>query len=462
MFITKQHLSRRTLLRGAGAAIALPLLDSMLPAQTPLRKTAAAAGRTRFAAIEIVHGAAGSTIDGVAKHYWSPAGEGSNFEITSTLQSLEPYRDYLTIVSGTDLNNASALSPREEGADHTRSSAVFLTAAHPKMTEGSDIYLGTSIDQIYAQKSSQWENAAPLPSIQLAIEDVGSLSGACGYGYSCVYANTISWASPTQPLPMEIDPRVAFERLFGDGATPAERLARRQADRSILDTIRQEVSRLTKNLDASDRSRLNDYLDNVSEIEARIQKVEKFNASGEQRALPEAPVGVPDSFEEHVKLMFDLQVLAFMTDTTRISSFKLSRDVSSRVYPESGVKQPFHGLSHHGENTDTIAQFAKLNQYHVSKAAYFIDKLKNTPDGDGNLLDHSLVLYGSPMGDSNVHDHKHLPIFLAGKANGQFRGNRHFRAPEGTPMANLLLTLLHKLGVDDVASIGDSTGELAI
>jgi hypothetical protein len=458
MFITKQHLSRRTLLRGAGAAIALPLLDSMVAAQTPLHKTAAAT-RTRFAAIEIVHGAAGSTIDGNSKHYWSPVGEGSNFEITPTLRSLEPYRDYLTIVSGTDLNNASALSPREEGADHTRSSAVFLTAAHPKMTEGSDIYLGTSIDQIYAQKAGQ---DTPLPSIQLAIEDVGSLSGACGYGYSCVYANTISWASPTQPLPMEIDPRVAFERLFGDGATPAERLARRQADRSILDTIRQELTRLTKNLDASDRSRLNDYLDNVREIEARIQKVEKFNASGQQRALPEAPVGVPDSFEEHVKLMFDLQVLAFMTDTTRISSFKLSRDVSSRVYPESGVKQPFHGLSHHGENPDTIAQFAKLNQYHVNKAAYFIDKLKNTPDGDGNLLDHSLVLYGSPMGDSNIHDHKHLPIFLAGKANGQLRGNQHFRAPDGTPMANLLLSVLHKLGVDDVTNIGDSTGELAI
>lgn len=461
MFITKQHLSRRTLLRGAGAAIALPLLDSMVAAQTPLRKTAAAV-RTRFAAIEIVHGAAGSTIDGVAKHYWSPAGEGSDFEISPTLQSLEPYRDYLTIVSGTDLNNASALSPREEGADHTRSSAVFLTAAHPKMTEGSDIYLGASIDQIYAQKLDRSDNAAPLPSIQLAIEDVGSLSGACGYGYSCVYANTISWASPTQPLPMEIDPRVAFERLFGDGATPAERLARREADRSILDTIRQEVARLSKNLGTSDRNRLNDYLDNVREIESRIQKVEQFNASNTQRALPEAPVGVPDSFEEHVKLMFDLQVLAFMTDTTRVSAFKLSRDVSSRVYPESGVKQPFHGLSHHGENTDTIAQFAKLNQYHVSKAAYFIDKLKNTPDGDGNLLDHSIVLYGSPMGDSNVHDHKHLPIFLAGKGNGQLRGNRHLRTPDGTPMANLLLTLLHRLGVDDVNSIGDSTGELAI
>jgi hypothetical protein len=458
MFITKQHLSRRTLLRGAGAALALPLLDSMLPAQTPLRNTAAAA-RTRFAAIEIVHGAAGSTMDGSEKHYWSPAGEGPDFEITPTLQSLEPYRDYLTIVSGTDLNNASALSPREEGADHTRSSAVFLTAAHPKMTEGSDIYLGTSIDQIYAQKAGQ---DTPLPSIQLCIEDVGSLSGACGYGYSCVYANTISWASPTQPLPMEIDPRVAFERLFGDGATPAERLARREADRSILDTIRQEVTRLTKNLDASDRSRLSDYLDNVREIESRIQKVEKYNSSGAARALPEAPVGVPDSFDEHVKLMFDLQVLAFMTDTTRVSSFKLSRDVSSRVYPESGVKSPFHGLSHHGENPATIAQFAKLNQYHVSKAAYFIDKLKNTPDGDGNLLDHSVVLYGSPMGDSNVHNHKHLPIFLAGKANGQLKGNQHLRTPDGTPMANLLLTLVHKLGVSDIASIGDSTGELAI
>src|ERR1700689_2536619 len=273
MFITKKHLSRRTLLRGAGAAIALPLFDSMLPAQTPLRKTAAG-GRTRFAAIEIVHGAAGSTMDGSAKHYWSPAGEGSDFEITPTLQSLAPHRDYLTIVSGTDLNNASALSPREEGADHTRSSAVFLTAAHPKMTEGSDIYLGTSIDQIYAQKAGQ---ETPLPSIQLAIEDVGSLSGACGYGYSCVYANTIRWASPTQPLPMEIDPRVAFERLFGHGATPAERRARREADRSILDTIRQEMAHLSKGLDASDRSRLTDYLDNVREIEARIQKVEKYN-----------------------------------------------------------------------------------------------------------------------------------------------------------------------------------------
>ncbi len=458
MFITRKHLSRRTLLRGAGVAIGLPFLDSMVPAQTPMRKTAAA-GRTRFAAIEIVHGAAGSTIDGTTKHYWSPEKTGSDFDIPPTLQSLAPHRDYLTIVSGTDLRNAAALSPREEGADHTRSSAVFLTAAHPKMTEGSDIYLGASIDQIYAQKAGR---ETPLPSIQLCIEDVGSLSGACGYGYSCVYANTISWASPTEPLPMEIDPRVAFERLFGDGATPEERLARRHVDGSVLDIIRHEVSRISKNLDSADRGRLSDYLDDVREIEARIQKVERYNSTNTGRALPEAPVGVPDSFEEHVKLMFDLQVLAFMTDTTRVSAFKLSRDVSSRVYPESGVKSPFHGLSHHGENPKTIAEFARLNQYHVSKAAYFIDRLRNTPDGDGNLLDHSLVLYGSPMGDSHVHNHKNLPLFLAGKANGQLRGNLHYRAAEGTPMANVLLTILHKLGVDDVNSIGDSKGEVAI
>ena len=418
MYITKKHLSRRTLLRGLGVSLALPLLDSMVPAQTPLRKTAAVS-RTRFAAIEMVHGAAGSTIEGAAKHYWSPEKTGADFEFTQTLNPLEPFREYLTIISDTDLNNASALSPSEEGADHTRSSAVFLTAAHPRMTEGADIHLGASIDQVYAQKFGQ---DTPLPSVQLCIENVGSLSGACGYGYSCVYANTISWASPTTPLPMEIDPRVAFERLFGDGGTPAERAARRRADSSILDTIAREVARLRKDLGASDRRRLGEYLENVREIERRIQKIEKYNSSGEARSLPEAPVGVPDSFEDHVKLMFDLQVLAFMTDVTRVSAFKMGRDVSSRVYPESGVKTPFHALSHHGENPERIAEFARLNRYHVSKVAYFLEKLRSTPDGDGNLLDHSVVLYGSPMGDSNVHDHKHLPLFLAGHANGQAEG----------------------------------------
>ena len=457
-FITKKAVSRRTLLRGLGASLALPMLDSMVPAQTPLRKTAAAP-QPRLAAIEIVHGAAGSTLDGGAKHYWSPAKDGPDFEFTPTLQSLEPYREYVTIVSDTDLNNARALSPSEEGADHTRSSAVFLTAAHPKMTEGSDILLGASIDQIYAQKFGQ---DTPLPSIQLCIEDVGSLSGACGYGYSCVYANTISWASPTTPLPMEMDPRVVFERLFGDGATAGERLERRQADRGILDRIVHEIPRLERDLGPSDRSRLNDYLDDVREVERRIERIEKYNASGEARALPEAPVGVPDSFEEHVRLMFDLQALAFMSGVTRVASFKMSRDVSSRVYPVSGVKTPFHALSHHGEKPETIAEFAKLNQYHVGKVAYFIDKLKNTPDGDGNLLDHAVVLYGSPMGDSHIHDHKRVPLFLAGHAGGRLRGNLHLRCAPGTPMANVLLTLLHKLGVEDVESIGDSNGLVAI
>jgi hypothetical protein len=458
MFITKKHVSRRAVLRGMGVTLALPLLDSMVPAQTPLRKTAAAS-RTRLCAIEMVHGAAGSTVDGQEKHYWSPMKEGSDFETTPTLASLEPYHDYLTIVSDSDLANAMSLTEREDGADHTRSSAVFLTGAHPKMTEGADIFNGPSIDQVYAQRFGQ---DTPLPSVQLCIEDVGSLSGACGFGYSCVYANTISWASFTDPLPMEIDPRVAFERLFGAGGTPTERNVRRDENRSILDTILQSTKRLQKGLPAADRTRLDGYLTDVREIERRIQKVEKYNASGEARELPDSPIGVPDSFGEHVKLMFDLQALAFMTDITRVSAFKMGRDVSARVYPDSGVKIPFHAASHHGESPQSIAEFAKLNAYHVSMVAYFAEKLKNTPDGDGNLLDHSMVMYGSPMGDSNVHEHKKLPVFLLGHANGQLKGNLHLRTPRGTPMANLLLTMLHKLGVDDVEKIGDSNGVLAI
>jgi hypothetical protein len=456
MFITKKHLSRRTVLRGMGVSLALPLLDSMVPAQTPVAKTAAAP-KTRLACIEMVHGAAGSTADGTEKHYWSPAEEGRDFKFSQTLEPLEPLREYITVVSDTDLHPATAWSAAEEGADHFRSSAVYLTAAHPKMTEGSDYFAGTSIDQLYAQRFGQ---DTPLPSIQLCIEMVDA-SGACDYGYACVYADTISWASPTQPLPMTLDPRMAFESLFGEGGTPDERLARQKVNRSILDWISKDVARLQKGLGPSDRSRLNQYLDDVREIERRIQRIEKYNASGEARALPAAPLGVPDSYEEHVKLMFDLQALAFMTETTRVSAFKMSRDVSTRVFPESGIKQPFHPCSHHQENPAKIAEFAKLNRYHVSLIPYFLNKLKNTPDGDGNLLDHSVVLYGSPLGDSNVHNHKRVPIFLAGHANGQLKGNLHIRAKDGTPMANVLLTMAHKLGVD-VQSFGDSNGEVAI
>ena len=456
MFITKKHLSRRTLLRGMGVSLALPLLDSMVPAQTPVAKTAAVP-KSRLACIEMVHGAAGSTADGTEKHYWSPAEEGRDFKFSQTLEPLDPLRDYITIVSDTDLHPATAWAAAEEGADHFRSSAVYLTAAHPKMTEGSDYFAGTSIDQLYAQQFGQ---DTPLPSIQLCIEMVDA-SGACDYGYACVYADTISWASPTQPLPMTLDPRMAFESLFGEGGTPEERLARQKVNRSILDWISKDVARLQKGLGPSDRNRLNQYLDDVREIERRIQRIEKYNASGEARALPAAPLGVPDSYEEHVKLMFDLQALAFMTETTRVSAFKMSRDVSTRVFPESGVKQPFHPCSHHQENPAKIAEFAKLNRYHVSLVPYFLNKLKNAPDGDGNLLDHSIVLYGSPLGDSNVHNHKRVPIFLAGHANGGLKGNLHVRAKDGTPMANVLLTMAHKLGVN-AESFGDSNGEVAI
>jgi hypothetical protein len=456
MYITKKHLSRRTLLRGLGVGVALPLLDSMVPAQTPLVKTAASA-RPHLACIEIVHGAAGSTVDGSNKHYWSPAPpkEGADFEFSQILKPLEPFRDQVTIVSGTDLNPATAWVASEEGGDHFRSSAAFLTAGHAKMTEGADIFCGTSIDQMYAQQYCQ---DTPLPSIQLCIESVDG-SGACDYGYSCVYSDTISWASPTTPLPMTRDPRQAFESLFGDGGTPAQRIARQEENGSILDLIRQDVARISKSLGASDRGRLDAYLDDVREIERRIQKIEQYNSNSAARALPAAPIGVPDSFEEHVKLMFDLQALAFMAGITRVSSFKMSRDVCQRTYPESGVKTSFHSCSHHGETPSKIAEFAKLNEYHVSKVAYFLEKLKNTPDGDGSLLDHSLVLYGSPMGDSNVHNHKRLPLFLAGHANGAFKGNRHVVTKDGTPMANVLLTVLHKLGID-ARSIGDSTGEV--
>ena len=456
MFIAKRHISRRALLRGAGATLGLPLLDAMLPALTPLAK-ATNLHKTRLACVEIVHGAAGSTLDGTSKHYWSPSKEGTDFEFTQSLSPLEKHRNYLTIVSNTDLNPAGAYAPSEEGGDHFRSSAAFLTASHPKMTESSDIYAGTSLDQIYAAKAGQ---DTPLPSIQLCIEDVDA-TGACAYGYACVYSDTISWASPTQPLPMTLDPRVAFENLFGDGSTAEERADRRSVDRSILDGIVQQVPRLRGDLGASDRTRLDSYLEDLREIERRIQNIEKFNTVRSGEALPKAPLGVPESYEEHVKLMFDLQVLAFMTDTTRVSAFKMSRDVNQRVFPGSGVTTPFHSCSHHGESPTRIAEFAKINRYHVTLLGYFLDKLAATPDGDGTLLDHSLVLYGSPMGDSNVHNHKRVPMLLAGHANGAVRGNNHVRTADGTPTANVYRTVLSRLGVD-TRSIGDSTGQISI
>jgi hypothetical protein len=454
MIITKKHISRRTVLRGMGVTMALPFLDAMVPAHTLQAKTAAA-GKVRLSCIEQVHGAAGSTKIGLEKNMWSPAAVGRNFDLAPTsLSPLEPFRNYVTIVSNTDVRNAEAFLPNEIGGDHFRSSAVFLTQAHPKQTEGSDVYVGPSFDQLYAQKFGQ-ETA--IPSMQLCIENVDQ-SGGCAYGYACVYTDTVSWADEKTPLPMIRDPRYAFDQLFGVGATPQERAARRRADRSILDFMTDEVSRLRNTLGASDRARLDSYVNDIHEIERRIQRIEAQNSSGEPRELPGAPAGVPDSFTEHVKLMYDLQALAFSADITRVFSFKLGRDGSGRVYPESGAKVPFHPASHHGEREDRITQFAQINKYHVSTVPYFMEKLKSIKEGDSNLLERTLIIYGSPMGNSNVHNHKRCPLFLAGHANGMLKGNLHLKAPDGTPMANVMLTLLHGLGLDDVASFGDSTG----
>lgn len=457
MFITKKHISRRTMLRGMGAAVSLPLLESMLPAATPLRQTAASAP-PRLACLEMVHGSAGASVYGAEKHLWSPVAAGNNFDLSPTsMLPLEPYRNYLTIVSNTDCRNAEAFALNEVGADHFRTAAVFLTQSKPKMTEGSDVYAGTSFDQLYAQKFGQ---DTPIPSIQLSIESL-ALSGACSYGYACVYTDLISWASPTDPLPMARDPRAVFEQMFGDGGTEKQRSERRQMSKSILDWIGHEVNRLKKDLGANDRLKLTEYMDDIREVERRIEKVEQHNRSGEARVLPDAPVGVPDSWEEHVKLMFDLQALAFQAGITRVSAFKMSRDVSQRVWAETGVRTAFHNASHHGGRPERVEEFAKINTYHVSMIPYFLEKLKNIQDGDGTLLDHTIVLYGSAMGDGNLHNHKRCPLFLAGHGNGALKGNLHFKAQDGTPMANLFLTLAHRMGMD-IETFGDSTGELAI
>ena len=350
------------------------------------------------------------------------------------------------------MRNAEAFETPEIGGDHFRSSAVFLTQAHPRQTKGSNVYAGTSLDQYYAKKVG---SETAIPSMQLCIEAVDQ-AGGCSYGYSCVYTDTISWSAPNQPLPMIRDPRFAFDQLFGVGATPEERRARRQEDRSILDAIRASAGRLRNTLGPADRARLEAYLHEVREVEQRIQRVEAQNTTGMERELPGAPAGVPDSFSEHVKLMFDLQALAFAGDSTRVFSFKLGRDASSRAYPESGTKTGFHPASHHGEREERILDFKKINDYHVSMVPYFLEKLRNTPDGDGTLLDNTLIIFGSPMGNSNVHNHKRCPLFLAGHAGGHLKGGLHLKAPDATPMANVFLTLLHDLGVE-LERFGDST-----
>ena len=460
-YLSGKHLSRRAMLKGAGAAIGLPLLDAMVPAGRLWAATEAgkAADKTRVVCIEQVHGAAGCNDWGASQNLWSPAETGSDFDLsTSSLKPLDPFRKYLTIVSDTDARMADAYAPSEIGGDHFRTSAVFLTQAHPKQTEGSDVEVGTSFDQLYVQRFGQ---DTPIPSLQLSIENVDQ-AGGCAYGYACVYTDTISWATPTQPLPMIRDPRAVFEQLFGAGGTPQQRAERLSTDRSILDWVMGEMSAVRRQLDPSDVHRLDQYAQNIRELEQRIQRIETQNTSGEERQIPEAPVGVPDSFEDHVKLMFDLQVLAFLSDTTRVFSLKLGRDASPRVYPESGVDTPFHASSHHGGREDRVRQFARINEYHVSMVPYFMEKLQAATEGGESLLDKTLIMYGSAMADSNLHNHARCPLFLAGGANGILEGEQHIRARPGTPMANVMLSLLQKLGADDIKKFGNSNGHFAI
>ena len=462
-FITGKHLPRRTFLRGMGATVALPFLDAMVPAgglSRTLRAATAAANPTRLVCVEEVHGLAGCTTFGASKFLYAPEKVGRDFTLVpdNPFSTLEGYREYLTIISNTDVRMAEAFSAPEIGGDHFRSSAVFLTQAHPKQTQGSDIWAGTSLDQMYAQRFGQ---ATPFPSMQFCIENLDQ-AGGCTYNYSCAYTDSISWASPNEPLPMIRDPRVAFDMLFGSGGTAEVRTARRQTRRSILDWIQGEVASVKTQLGPADRIRLERYLDNVEEVERRIKMIEAQNSSGDARELPDAPAGVPDSFSEHMKLLFDLQVLALQTDLTRVISFKTGRDAQNRVFPESGSTQPFHPSSHHGNNEARILEFNKICKYRVSQMAYFLEKMKTTMDGDKSLLEKSMIIWGSPMADGNVHNHRRCPIVLMGHADGKVKGGLHLKTPDGTPMANVMLTAMHMLGMDDLKSFGDSTGEFNV
>jgi hypothetical protein len=446
MFITKKHIQRRTLLRGAGAALGLPLLDAMLPAATALAQTAAA-GPPRFFAGFVCHGA--------APGYWVPEKEGAlPAELPFIWKPLEPYRDSLTILTGLHSTSAEP-PPGETGADHWVA-AAFLGAEKPRKTAGADVYAAHTIDQIIAEKIGR---QSLLPSVEMSVEDPGSGSSNCGEGYSCVYTNTISWASPSTPLPMELNPQVVFERMFGSGSTPEQRVARRERNQSILDSITGKISSLRREISVPDRSRLDNFTNDVREIERRLQIAANATTSAPEDF--DVPPGIPQSFDEHIKLQFDLLALAFQADITRVGSMLFARDLTGRVYPESEAPtMGFHGGSHHGEDPQRINEFSKVNQYHVKMLAYLVDKLSKTEDGDGTLLDHSLLLYGSNMGNPNQHLHYDVPHVLLGGNYGKMAGGRHLAYPTKTvPTGNLLLSLLDQFDIHQ-ESFGDSTGRL--
>ena len=459
-FITGKHLPRRTFVRGMGASMALPFLDAMVPAGRSPSRILAEPGDTRLLCIEEAMGVAGSNEWGATQYLYAPEKLGKNFELNvrNALKPLEPYQDYLTIVSNSDVRMAEPYAPPEIGGDHRRSSSVFLTQAHPKQGEGSDVYLGTSLDQLHAQRYGQ---DTVLPSVQHCIESVNA-GGGCGRGYHCAYRDSISWATPTRPLSAIREPRAAFEQLFGVGGTPEERAANRRAQRSMMDWLAEEVARLRRGLGAADRRVMERYTENIRELERRLALVEAQNTTGEERELPDAPASVPDRWMEHVEIMFDLQLLAFESDLTRVISFKLGRDLSNRSFPESGVNQSHHAATHHGNKPPDILALGVINQYRVSALPYFLYKLQNTVEGDTNLLDKTLIVWGSAMGDANFHAHRRAPLFLLGGANGALEGNLHLKAPDGMPMANAFVSLLNAIGHEEIDGFGDSTGKFAL
>jgi hypothetical protein len=444
MIITKKHLPRRTILRGFGASLALPLLDGMVPALSALSQTAAR-GVRRMAVVYVPNG--------MMMPDWTPKGEGASFEFSPILAPLQAYRDKLVVISG--LADKHGWPKADEGAgDHARASATFLTGVHAKKTEGSDIQAGISMDQIAAGTLGQ---ETQLASLELALESV-ELLGSCDAGYSCAYANTIAWRSPTTPLPMENDPRAVFERLFGaDGTDGAARQARLERQRSILDSVADKIAALRGGLGARDTAKLAEYLEAIRDVERRIQKAEL--QSGRQLPVVEQPAGTPGTYEEHARLMFDLLMLAFQTDMTRVATFMLAREVSGRAYPEIGVPDSHHPVSHHQNDPDKLVKLSKVNLFHARQFAYFVERMASAQDGDGSLLDHSMLLYGAGISDSNIHMHDNLPLVLVGGAAGRIKGGRHVRYPKDTPVTNLFLNMLDKLGVP-VDRIGDSTGRL--
>ena len=450
MIITRKHLPRRTFLRGMGATVALPLLDSMVPALSAMAKTSANPVR-RLGFIYFPHGSV-SWAKG-PQNQWTPPGEGGPLTLSPILQPLSAVRDQMIVLTNMEHRNAQG-NGTDGNAEHTRSNASWLSAARPKMTEGADVLLATTVDQIAARRLCR---DTRLPSLELTMEN-SFLVGNCDNGYNCVYVNTLSWASPTTPLPMENNPRLVFERLFGEGGTVDERRAEMRKDRSILDSVTEDMARLMRSLGAGDRTRVNDYVDAVREVERRIQRAEE-QAGESTLALPDRPVGIPEEYDEHVKLMFDLLVLTWQADITRVFSLQLGREQSARTFPWIGVNEGHHGTSHHQDKPEKIAAIARINTYYSQLLAYFAEKLAATSDATGSLLDNSMVLHGSGMCNGNLHDHKNLPLVLLGGGAGKLRGGRHIKFPELTPMANLLLGLLDKAGVP-ADSFGDSDGRV--